>query len=390
MKTVMSNKLTKVMFIALVLLGLGLPVCAYPPDNAAVLYYSTFIHIENYLSSETTKMFSNLAKGEIKPNDEAREILKQHRFAIDTIVTAADLSECDWGIDYSRGFDTMVPGLSAAKKAAYLIRAVARILDEQGDYKIALQRCLTAQKMARHIADKTIISNLVGTAIDTMAYKCTQDILMHISSDVRLLNWLKNELMKIESIPYSLKPSIEAEGEVIRSYMHITKIQDLLSGKAVDMPKSALDQLRNADERYFAKARAYNKKIFSSIITAMDLPYAQAYAKITKLCERPARDVERNPHAILTGILAPALTKVYNLDIRRRTHANAIRAAVDIYIVKATTGQLPTKLPAALPKDLFSGKDFVYEKTGDGFILCCQGKDLGKDEIYEYGFKVKK
>ena len=69
MKTVMSNKLTKVMCTALVLLGLSLPVCAYPPDNAAVLYYSTFIHIENNLSSETTDMLSDLAKGEIKPND---------------------------------------------------------------------------------------------------------------------------------------------------------------------------------------------------------------------------------------------------------------------------------------------------------------------------------
>jgi hypothetical protein len=43
-----------------------------------------------------------------------------------------------------------------------------------------------------------------------------------------------------------------------------------------------------------------------------------------------------------------------------------------------------------LPKDLFSGKDFEYEKAADGFILRCQGKDLNRNEIYEYKFKVKK
>lgn len=397
MKTVMSNKLTKVMCVSLILLGLSPLVFAYPPDNAAVLYYSTFIHLENNLSNETSKMLSDLAKGETKPNDKSREILKKNRFAIDTIVTAADLSECDWGIDYSRGFDTMIPGLSTAKKTAYLLIADARILDEQGDYKLAFQRCLTAQKMGRHIADKTIISNLVGIAIDAMAYKCTQDILSHTSSNPKTLNWLKNELMKIDNIPFSLKPSIEAEGQVIRMYMHIERkeekiatIREICGDDMDDTTKSALDQLRNADEEYFAKARAYNKKIFSSIIAAMDMPYPQAYVKITKLCERPAQDTKKIPHATLTAVLAPALTKVYSLDIRRRTQANAMLTAVDIYIAKAKTGQLPVVLPASLPKDPFSGKDFEYEKTTDGFILRCREKDLLKDEFYEYEFKVAK
>ena len=40
--------------------------------------------------------------------------------------------------------------------------------------------------------------------------------------------------------------------------------------------------------------------------------------------------------------------------------------------------------------DIGSGKDFEYKKTSDGFILRCQSKDLSKDEIYEYKFKVKK
>ncbi|GAH88746.1 unnamed protein product, partial [marine sediment metagenome] len=46
-------------------------------------------------------------------------------------------------------------------------------------------------------------------------------------------------------------------------------------------------------------------------------------------------------------------------------------------------------LPDSSPKDLFSDKPFLYDKTTDGFVLCCQGKDLGRDEVYEYEFKVK-
>jgi hypothetical protein len=52
--------------------------------------------------------------------------------------------------------------------------------------------------------------------------------------------------------------------------------------------------------------------------------------------------------------------------------------------------KLPDEIPADSPKDLFSGKDFEYEKTKDGFVFRCRGKDLFKDEIHEYEFKVPK
>ena len=81
---------------------------------------------------------------------------------------------------------------------------------------------------------------------------------------------------------------------------------------------------------------------------------------------------------------------LYNNGIQSETSSNALKTALEIYIIAAQTGQLPDSLPGGLPQDLFSGKDFEYEKTSEGFILRCQGKELGKDEIHEYEFKVKK
>ena len=80
---------------------------------------------------------------------------------------------------------------------------------------------------------------------------------------------------------------------------------------------------------------------------------------------------------------------MYNNETREKTFSNAVRAAIEVYITKAETGQLPETLPTGLPKDLFSGKDFRYEKTADGFTLRCRGKDLDKNETYKYEFKVK-
>ena len=85
----------------------------------------------------------------------------------------------------------------------------------------------------------------------------------------------------------------------------------------------------------------------------------------------------------------PAFGQVRSLATRIRTHDNAIRTAVEIYMIKAKTGKLPEALPAGLPGDLFSGKDFEYQITDEGFILRCQGTDLSRDEVYEYEFGVK-
>jgi hypothetical protein len=92
----------------------------------------------------------------------------------------------------------------------------------------------------------------------------------------------------------------------------------------------------------------------------------------------------------LTAVFGPTWQRIYNLSTRWNTHSNALKTAIEIYIIKAKTGKLPDSLPAGLPGDLFSAKPFQYEKSTDGFFLSCRGKDLEKDEIYKYEFKVKK
>ena len=65
-----------------------------------------------------------------------------------------------------------------------------------------------------------------------------------------------------------------------------------------------------------------------------------------------------------------------------------LRAAIEIYQIKAATGKLPQKLPAGMPKDMFSGKDFEYSVTRGGFVLKCRAKNLKADKIEEYEFGI--
>ena len=126
------------------------------------------------------------------------------------------------------------------------------------------------------------------------------------------------------------------------------------------------------------------------IQAAFALPYTDAYRELEKINDKVKKDAGTKPEAFATSIMSSSVSKLLTNEIAFKTGFNAVNAAINLYLVKAETGQLPDKLPAGLPKDLFSGKDFEYEKTADGFILRCRSKDLKKDKIHEYEFKVKK
>ena len=124
--------------------------------------------------------------------------------------------------------------------------------------------------------------------------------------------------------------------------------------------------------------------------TAFGLPYSEAYATLKQLDKDASEDFEKNPDATLTMCLAPTFLRIYVLSVRLEAGSDALRTAVEVYLAKARTGQLPEALPDNLPAEPFSGKPFEYTRTADGFVLRCRGKDLDKDEAYEYEFKVKR
>ena len=390
MKTV-NHKSLILTCISVILLTSVSPAIAYPPDNAAVLYYKAFLILQEP-SDDVKKMMGDLRGGKIKPNDEIRQCLQDNRHVIELVETAAGVRDCDWGYDISKGFDVMLPELSKIRLTAFLLTAKAQTLAEEGDYKAALGKCLTIHRMARHVGDRLLISNLVGNALNALANKRIGEILSQVPDDIETLTRLKNQIYDITSRANSLKAAMSSEREIAFQQIrkeNIGTVMDLI-GETDGISKDSIDKIRNGDEEFFKASREYYSNYVTSVQLALDLPYPQSHQQLKQLSEKAEEQVADNPAAILSAALWPATTRICTLDVKANTHFNALKAAIDIYIVRAKTGRLPGTLPADLPKDLFSGKDFEYEKTKDGFILRCRGKDLDKDEIHQYEFKVSK
>jgi hypothetical protein len=233
----------------------------------------------------------------------------------------------------------------------------------------------------------------VAVAINAATHKyITTQFLSEMPQDTETLTWLRDELTEFDKRPFSIEPVLNWKHKAGIISMSPEKIGNVVRSGLDDGPlkEKALKRILVADKQFFDRNKQYWNDYMDDIITAFDLPYPQAYSKLKHLDEKPAKEFSKNPDATLTAACSPTWLRIYALSIRLRTHSNAIKAAIEIYIIKAKTGKLPHALPAGLPPDLFSGKAFQYEKTKDGFVLRCQSKDLDKDKAYEYEFKVKK
>ena len=389
MKTIKSKKTTVAMLIAIVLFLSARSAFAYPPENAAVLYFQACILYE--VDSGMNKMLNDMRGDRLEPNEEIREFLKTNRRAIDFVLDASEVRDCDWGLDYSQGCEVLAPPFSKFRNLTFLVAADAKVLAWQGDHKTALGRCLSLKKMSRHVNERLIISYLVGVAIDAVANRSIVDILSDMPQDIETLTWFKTQLVQIENRPLLAKPALRGEHESGIICMSPERIAGVVHAGLDDgaFRQKILQRVRAADKQFFDRNKQYWNNYMTEIITAFDLPYLQGYPKLARLGAKPSEEFSKNPDATLTVALAPAWQRIYTLAVRLQTHTNAIKAAIEVYLINARTGALPDALLDGLPGDLFSGKDFEYEKTGDGFILRCRAKDLDKDEIHQYEFKTR-
>ncbi|MHC4098949.1 MAG: hypothetical protein ACYSU3_23190 [Planctomycetota bacterium] len=393
MKKYTNNKLTKAICITLILAMSTPVVFALPPDpdNAALLYYQAFL-LYPQADDSTRNLLRDLSRGQTDPNEKVMEYIQSCRATLNLAMVASEIPMCNWGVRFSEGFAANMPFLAQVRSLYYLIIADARILAAEGDYKTAFSRCLAAKRMGQHMGDNMLISVLVAISINSGANNCIRDTLGSMPADIETLQWLKAQLATVPTRALSVNHAFKLEREVGLLTMQVENIDMLVeafTGAGIEVTDEMLEAV---DEISLEKCREHYSNHMSALqnILSATTTYAKKYRELEKFDKRAHTEVKDNTDATLTAFLVPATAKAYNLSVRANALNNATRTAVDIYIVKAKTGKLPDGLPDDSPKDPFSGKDFEYEVTKNGFILRCQAEDLDKDEIHQYEFKTPK
>ncbi len=236
------------LIFSIILFFLTVPcVYAYPPDNAAVLYYKA-AEFYDAADPEMADMLDDFRDGKIELNDEIRDFVDNNRLIIETVLDASEVKNCDWGMNPSQGLNMLAPPMYNIKKLSQLIATDAKILAEDGHYGPAIHRCMSLYKMARHINDRVLICYLVGIAVTGMTNNCLVNIISDMPQHTQNMTRLKNDLIEIDSIPLSIKPALLGEREAVLIFMTQEQIPDVVNTCVED--EALKEKLLSADEAF--------------------------------------------------------------------------------------------------------------------------------------------
>jgi len=371
--------------------GAHAAVLSPEPDNAALLYYQAFLLLPE-LDSE---LINPVLRG-ADPNEKVREYLEDSRETIRIAEAATEILDCSWGIMRSQGVYnlTLKTVLGQLRQLAFLLEVDARILAADGDYRAALDRCLSIRRLAQHIADEAVLGYLVSLSLHGRAFLCIQHVLGSMSPDTDRLTWLQGQLRGVQGAPplpgRAMEIALDDTLKFLRMHPELLATwRENVSGLIED--DSAGQEILNlTDEELLAQARESYNSFLASVnrVIASDILYQQKYAELQELTAKLAdQNADGDPVGILS-IFGPDVVEMHDIYVRQMAHFNAVSAAIEIYLVKAETSQLPETLPSCLPNDPFSSDAFEYEITNEGFVLRSRHEEICANKLWEFEFKV--
>lgn len=365
------------------------------PDNAALLYYQAIL-LRPELDDETFLHYNSVLHG-AQPNEKVKQYLNmiETRETLRIAEDATKVLDCSWGIMHSQGkFHFPLFNIAAQlRQIALLLEVDARALAFAGDYRAALDRCLSIRRIVPHIADEHDIGYLLSLQRHEQAFHCIQDILSSMPVDRDTLTWLQGQISAIQGPPPSLGRAFEITLEdAVKS---LSAHPETLEIKREDILEIIEDEsvrqeiLGLTDEKLLERAKEPYHKFLLSVnrVIGSDIPYQQKHLQLNQLEDEFGDD---DPIFLILFGYVPTnnIARHNDIYVRNIANYNALRAAIEIYFVKAETGQLPETLPPHLPEDPFSGQDFEYEVTSQSFVLRCQEKEIDADMLWEFEFVI--
>lgn len=356
-------------------------------DNAALLYYQACV-LRPKPDDATWEMINAVLRG-AEPEGKTRTYLGHCRDTIRLAEMAGQMPQCTWGFWHPDGRDMSMQVLGGVRQLAFVLAVDARTLAYNGHERAALARCLTIRQLARHIGDDTLLMFLVAFVTDTFAHGTMQDVLGIQPTQAETLQWLRGQLAAADGMPHSLAKVLYRDFELAVEQMR--QETDRLAEIRTSWPAETSSL---TDEELVTRARGLRQPFQDSIQAVLDsdMPYEPKQAEIERLGAEleglyAGETLERD---LWLSAAPPAqIARVHDLHTRAVAYASALKIAVAIYIEYAETGRLPEALPEHMPKDPFSGRDFEYEVTADGFLLRRHVVDPEQDKLWEYEFQVR-
>jgi hypothetical protein len=348
-------------------------------DNAALLYYQACLFVPE---PNEAMRFKIRPGAELTP--ELRTYMGQCLVVIEMVETASRIPGCTWAV-WPEGGLSQMPWTQKIGSVTDIVLLDAEMLAVEGHYRVALERCLTARRIAKHLNDDPEL-HMFATGVDGLSLYTIKNVLGLMPPDADTLTWFRGQFAEVLgprlSFAKTLQRTIKIQLDAMKTHPdHLAGLRNVAIMKAEG--EQAKENVRNlTDEQFRLRAREGLARFTDSILRILDseATHEQKLAQMKELVDQKMEDEATDPvvKGILSGINMRGQIDVgYTRGIiEREACINGTKAAVEVYLVLAKTGRLPEKLPNYLPKDPFTGQDFGYNITDEGFALRCQGEEF--------------
>jgi hypothetical protein len=386
-----NNKIKICCIVFLCTLGAHAAPLPSTPDNAALLYYQAFLLVPEY----DVKLIHPVLNG-ADPNQSVRDHVENYREAIELADTATKIPNCNWGIMRSQLGRSSANVIGPLRQLTFLLELDARILTDDGDYLPALERALSIRRLAQHFTDEATVGYLTSIGIHNRAYLSICHTLGSMSTDAEMLTWLQGQISSVQGPPPSpagaMETTLKDNVEFLSTHPDVIATWRENAMELIEDENTRQEIINLTDEELIALAEQSINSFLASInrIIGSDMLYRQKQLELQALVDELTNYVADAPVRMISFHLSPAdVVRQHSLYVGSIAHFNATRTAIEVYLINANTGQLPDTLPADMPKDPFTGNDFEYEITDEGFTLSFDPENFSELRNRQLEFKVK-
>ena len=226
-------------------------VCAatQPPEqpNAADAWNELFKELENipYIEDESGSEIPYYENDNWDNN--AHALQEQMSPLVTRAREIANMEHCDWGLDYSQGFDMLLPHLGRIREVQKILQYSIRAEVDKGNTSSALSEIDTMLGVTSHnLGSKTIIGSLVANSCFNLA--TSEKGIIDSVEDAEQLEALLVSVNRFDEFdPFGLRGNIGDEKEMAVNWMKNTEnidfsIFDSITGKETNPQNLDMDE----------------------------------------------------------------------------------------------------------------------------------------------------
>jgi len=292
-------------------------------------------------------------------------------------------------VNWEDGAGAVFPHMVKFRQATYFVTARALLTWAEGDVDAALEWCKVALRMSEQAASEpSAIGQLVSVAMQAIALKGAEQMLSEAAPSLVAAAELERYVATID-LTKSYLQAMRAE----RTFG--LWVFDQIRGK----PR-AIEQLFDGQHSWLELLwfRIYASALGSPWRKFDQFAYLRHMGQQIEAVHEPYREgrfalatIEDSIHDLpKTAVLSRRLYPVFSRALQKRDGAIArldeFRIVLALKAYKQQHGPYPETLdelqrtlPWELPKDVFSGEAFRYQRKGEGFMLYSFGRDLDDD-----------